>query len=168
MNKTILKFGILGGIIVSAFMCLVTYFMKQNPEQQPSMLLGFTSMVFAFGTMIYGVFQIRKNNANQISFGAAFKAGFLMTLIISTIYVAVWLVIYYNFFPNFMEIYGDMMLKNAKSEDLAKTTEEVKWMKEIYQSPIGIIGMTYVEILPFGTVVTLLNALVQNRMSSKN
>ena len=91
-----------------------------------------------------------------------------MTLIISTIYVAVWLVIYYNFFPNFMEIYGDMMLKNAKSEDLAKTTEEVKWMKEIYQSPIGIIGMTYVEILPFGTVVTLLNALVQNRMSSKN
>ena len=69
--------------------------------------------------MIYGVFQIRKTMPIKFLLGQLLKQVF-MTLIISTIYVAVWLVIYYNFFPNFMEIYGDMMLKNAKPEDLAK------------------------------------------------
>lgn len=168
MNKTILKFGIIGGIIVSTFMFALTYYMKQNPNVEPSMALGFISMFLAFGSMVYGVYQIRKGNNNQITFGAAFKAGFLMTLIISTIYVAVWLVIFYNFFPNFMEVYGDMMIKNAKPEELAKATEEVKWMKEVYQSPIGIIGMTYMEILPSGTFIALINAFIQKKLSSKN
>lgn len=165
MNKMILKFGCIGGIIVSAFMCWVTYLMKQNPEEQPSMLLGFSSMVLAFGTMIYGVNQIRKQNNNQITFGKACKAGFLMSLLISTIYVAVWLVIYYNFFPDFMERYGDIMIKNAKPEEIVKVTEEVKWMKKVYQSPFGVIAMTYVEILPLGIVISLLNAFIQSKLA---
>lgn len=167
MTKQLLKFGLVGGIIVSAFMCFITYFMKQNPENEPNMLVGFASMILSFSCLVYGVYQIRKQNNNQISFKQAFKAGFLISLIISTIYVAVWLIIYYNFFPNFMEIYGEMMLKNAKPEEVAKVTQDVVWMKEVYSSPFGIIAMTYVEILPFGLVVTLINAVSQSRLSKK-
>lgn len=163
MNNTILKYGILGGIVVSLFMCAVTYFMKQNPTQEPSMVLGFGSMLLTFSIIVYGMYIIRKQNNNSITFLNAFKAGFLMTLIASTIYVLVWLIIYYNFFPNFMEIYGDMVLKNVKPNELAKATEEVKWMKEVYQSPLGIIGMTYVEILPLGTLITLIASLFLKR-----
>lgn len=165
MTKQIVKYGLFGGIIVSVFMCIVTYLMKQNPENKPSMVLGLLSMILAFGTIVYGVYLIRRENQNQITIKKAIVAGFMMTLISSTFYVAVWLFIFYNYFPNFMEIYGEMMIRNAKPEDIAKVTNDIKWMKEVYHSPFGIIAMTYMEILPFGCVIAILNGVIQNKLS---
>ncbi len=160
MNNIVLKNGIFGGLVVSAVMCYVTYSMKSNPDMEPNMYLGFGSMLVAFSFIVFGILQQRKANNDVLNFGSAFKTGVLIALITSTIYVLVWLVIFYNFFPDFIERYGEIMVKNTPAEDLAAKQEELEWMKGVYKSPLGIIGMTYVEILPLGIVAALVSAFI--------
>lgn len=160
MKNSILKNGLLGGLIVSAFMIGVTFYMKANPDNEPSMLLGFISMFLAFIFVVLGIKQQRDANNGSITFGKAFVSGLLISLIISTIYVGVWLIIYYNFFPNFIEKYSEMTLKNTKPEELAAKTAEMNQYKEMYKSPIMVILLTYMEILPLGIVVSLISAFL--------
>jgi len=163
MKNTILKNGLLGGLAVSSVMLSLTMYMKYNPNYEPSSSLGFLSIILANVFVVLGILQQRRANAGIISLWQAFKTGLLITLITSTIYVGVWLIIYYNFFPDFMERYGDMAIKNAKPENLAKTTTEINQMKEWYKSPVLIILLTYMEVLPFGVVVAFIASLIMKR-----
>jgi hypothetical protein len=163
MKSIILKNGIFGASIVSLVMIVISFYMKTNPNFEPSPILGFASMFFANIFVILGIIQNRKANNGSISFGEAFLTGLKISLIISTIYVAVWLVIYYNFFPDFIEKYSEMVFKNTKPEDLVSKTAEMNQMKEWYKSPIYVILLTYAEILPIGIVVSLVGVLILNR-----
>lgn len=166
MNNIIFKNGLLGGIIVSIFMGFTTMYMKSNPDLEPSMVIGFASMILSFFFVVWGIKQQREANGKTITFGKAFVTGLLITLIISTIYVLVWLIIYYNFFPNFMEHYAALAIKNASPEDLAKVTEEMNSYKEMYKSPIMVILLTYMEIVPLGIIISLISALVFKRKAT--
>ncbi len=160
MKNNILKNGIFGGIIVSIVMISMTLFMKANPDTEPSAIIGFSSMLLAFIFVVLGIKQERNSNNNIITFGKAFMTGLLISLVISTIYVLVWLVVYYNFFPDFMEQYGAMVIKNTKPEDIVAKTAEINQMKEWYKNPVMIVLLTYMEILPIGIIVSLISALI--------
>ncbi len=166
MNKIIIKNGILGGAIVSGFMMYITFKMKSDINYEPNMIIGFVSMFIAFIYVILGIKQHRKANNNSITFGKALITSLLISLLISIIYVIVWLIIHYNFFPNFMEQYGEMVLRKTKPEDIAEKTKEINQMKEWYKSPIMVILLTFMEILPFGILVSLVGALVLKRKAN--
>lgn len=160
MNNIILKNGLLGSSIVSALLISITMYMKSNPEKEVSMMIGFAGMLLAFFFIVKGIKQQREANNGIISFGKAFLTGFWITLIISTIYVLVWLIILYNFFPNFAEHYTDMAIAKASPDEVAKVTEEMNSFKEMYKNPIWVILFTYMEILPLGIVFSLVSALI--------
>lgn len=160
MNNILLKNGIFGSIIVSALLLSVTFYMKANPEKEVSMFFGFAGMLLAFIFVVLGIKQQRDANNGFISLGKAFLTGFWITLIISTIYVLVWLVILYNFFTNFAEHYTDMAIAKASPDEVAKVTEDMNSFKEMYKSPIMVILLTYMEILPLGIVFSLISALI--------
>jgi Protein of unknown function (DUF4199) len=166
MKNTILKNGIFGGIIVTLEIIAMTLFMKAYPDTMPSMIVGFGSMLLAFVFVFVGIKQERGANNGWISFGKAFKTGLLITVLISVIYVLVWLVIYYNFFPDFIEKYSAMVLKNTNPEDLVAKIAEMNQMKQWYKSPIMIILLTFMEILPFGILVSLICALILKKKES--
>ena len=160
MNNIILKNGLLGSSIVSALLISITMYMKSNPEKEVSMMVGFAGMLLAFFFVVKGIKQQRDVNNGFISFGKAFLTGFWITLIISTIYVLVWLVILYNFFPNFAEHYTDMAIAKASPDEVVKVTEEMNSFKEMYKNPIWVVLFTYMEILPLGIVFSLVSALI--------
>jgi F0F1-type ATP synthase assembly protein I len=160
MQNNIFKNGILGGIIVSIAMISMIWYMKAYPDREPSAIIGFASTFLAFIFVILGIKQERKINNGIITFKRAFLTGLGISVVISTIYVLVWLVIYYNFFPNFMEKYCEMVLKNTNPEELAVKTTEMNQMKEWYKNPLMIILLTYMEILPIGVVVSFIGALI--------
>lgn len=160
MNNIVLKNGIFGSLIVSVLLLTVTFYMKANPEKEVSMFFGFAGMLLAFIFVVLGIKQQRDANNGYISLGKAFLTGFWITLIISTIYVLVWLVILYNFFPNFAEHYTDMAIAKASPDEVAKVTEDMNSFKEMYKSPIMVILLTYMEILPLGIVFSLISALI--------
>jgi len=163
MNNIILKNGLFGGSIVSALLVIMTMYMKANPEKEVSMMIGFAGMLLSFFFVIKGIKQQREANNGIISFGKAFLTGFWIVLVISTIYVLVWLVILYNFFPNFMEHYANMAIEKASPNEVAKVTEEMNSYKEMYKNPIMVILLTYMEILPLGIVFSLVSALILKR-----
>ena len=160
MNNIIIKNGLFGSIIVSALLVFVTMYMKANPEKEVSMMIGFAVMILAFFFVALGIKQQRDANNGLISFRNAFLTGFWITLIISTVYVLVWLIILYNFFPNFAEHYTDMAIAKASPDELTKVTEEMNSFKEMYKNPIMVILFTYMEILPLGIVFSLISALI--------
>lgn len=160
MNKIVLKNGLFGSLIVSTLLLSVTFYMKANPEKEVSMFLGFAGMLLAFIFVVLGIKQQRDTNNGFISLGKAFLTGFWITLIISTIYVVVWLIIFYNFFPNFAEHYTDMAIAKASPDEVAQVTEEMNSFKEMYKNPIMVILLTYMEILPLGIVFSLISALI--------
>jgi hypothetical protein len=160
MQNIIFKNGILGGIIVSIVMISMIWYMKANPGVQPNAILGFISMFSAFTFLILGIKQQRQIDNGTITFGSAFLTGLGISFVISTIYVLVWLIIYYNFFPDFMDKYSEMVLKNTNPEELTAKITEMNQMKEWYKNPLMIILLTYMEILPIGIVVSLIGALI--------
>lgn len=160
MKNNILKNGILGGIIVSIVLISMLFYMKANPENEPNAIIGFSSMLLAFIFVVLGIKREREINNGSITFGKAFLTGLGISFLISTIYVIVWLVIYYNFFPDFMEKYSEMVLKNTDPEELVAKTAEMNQMKEWYKNPAMIILLTFMEILPIGIVVSLIAALI--------
>ena len=160
MNNIIIKNGLFGSIIVSALLVFVTMYMKANPKKEVSMMIGFAVMILAFFFVAWGIKQQRDANNGFISLGKAFLTGFWITLFISTIYVIVWLIIFYNFFPNFAEHYTDMAIAKASPDEVTQVTEEMNSFKEMYKNPIMVILLTYMEILPLGIVFSLISALI--------
>src|SRR6476620_5450732 len=112
MKNVNLKYGLIAGAIVTAFMVGGTVAMRNNPDFTGSMLLGYTGMLVAFFFVFLGIKNYRdKQNGGVISFGKALKIGMLISLIASTIYVGVWLIEYYCIFPDFMNKYSEAVLK---------------------------------------------------------
>jgi hypothetical protein len=167
MKNIVLKNGIIAGIIVSIFMGMSVYFHSKNLEDATlSYILGFTGMFVAFSFTFVGMKQYRDTvNNGAISFGKAITIGLLIALIISTIYVLVWLVELYNFYPDFMEKFSAMEIKNLQSSGLKAAElnlkiDEINQMNESYKNPLFVIGMTYFEIFPIGIVFSTISALL--------
>ena len=171
MKKVVLVYGIIAGLIVAGMMAFSTGYYCAKGDFEGGMIYGYSAMIIAFSMIFVGTKSFRdKYNGGTIAFGKAFKIGFLITLIASTIYVLGWLVNYYFFIPDFMDKYAAAMLNKAKAsgisaDELTKITADMAQMKEWYKNPLFVILMTYVEILPIGLVVALISALILKRTS---
>lgn len=169
MKKNIVVFGLIAGIIVSAFMIFSIVMCYRYNDWQGSMVIGYAAMIIAFSFVFVGIKNQRdKFNGGTISFKEAFKTGILITLIASTLYVVAWLVEYYVFVPDFMEKYTEHVIqddqsKGATAEEIRQKTEELAAQAEMYKNPLVVILFTYLEILPVGIMITLISALILKR-----
>ena len=173
MKKVVLVYGIIAGLIVTGMMAFSTGYFCAKGDFEGGMIYGYSAMIIAFSMIFVGVKTFRdKYNGGTINFGKAFKIGFFISLIASTIYVIGWLINYYCFMPDFMDKYAAVMIAKAKAsgisaDELAKKTADMTQMKEWYKNPVFVILMTYVEILPVALVVTLISALILKRKAPK-
>ena len=169
MKKNVLVFGSISGLIITALMIVSTSMCYNNPNFEGSMIIGYASMLIAFSFIFVGIKNYRdKYNEGLITFGKAFKIGLFIALISSTFYVVTWLIEFYAFMPDFIEKYSEHVLTQAKNagasaEELAKQTEEMSGYVKMYKTPIGVILLTYMEVLPLGVVVALIAAAILKR-----
>ena len=173
MKKVVLVYGIIAGLIVAGMMAFSTGYYCAKGDFEGGMIYGYSAMIIAFSMIFVGVKSFRdKHEGGIINFGKAFKTGFFISLVASTIYVIGWLINYYCFMPDFMDKYAAAMISKAQAsgitaDELAKKTAEMAKMKEWYKNPLFVILMTYVEILPVGVVVALISAWVLKRKTLK-
>ncbi|HAD96440.1 MAG TPA: DUF4199 domain-containing protein [Cryomorphaceae bacterium] len=165
MKKNILIFGLVTGAILSINMVIVVNVLYNNPDFESNDFLGYSTMVVILSLIYFGVRNYRNKQLNGvISFGKAFKAGLLIALVASTMYVVVWLFYYYLFVPDFMEVYASHVLEQCTSPDeLAATKEEIEMFREMYKNPLFVVLLTYAEVLPVGLIVTLISSLILKR-----
>jgi MFS family permease len=174
MKKNIIIYGLISGLVISALMAVIVSRASNNGDYEGSIVIGYASMLIAFSMIFVGIKNYRdKYNNGVISFGKAFKIGFIIALIASTIYVVVWMIEEHFFFPDFMEKYTAHEMNKLRSSgisatELASETKKLEQAKEWYKNPFLRILMTYAEILPVGLVVTLISSLILKRKSAKN
>ena len=166
MKKNVIVFGLLSGIVISAMMLCMVAYLYNNPGFDPNAVLGYAASIAAFSFIFVGIRNYRnKFNGGYVTFGQAFKVGLYISLIASTMYVAVWLVDYYVFVPDFMDKYTEHVLEITRKEgatpaELAAKAKDLAEDIEVYKNPLMVILITYSEILPVALVVALVSALI--------
>ena len=173
MKKNIIVGGLISGLILAAFMVVVTAICYKNEDFESSMVLGYASMILAFSMIFVGIKNYRDRfNNGFVTFGKAFTIGLYITLIASTIYVLVWLIDYYLFIPDFLDKYSAHVLREAKTAgaspvEMQEKVDEMGGYKEMYKNPLLVILLTYTEVLPVGLVVSIISALILKRKSNQ-
>ena len=111
MKKTVLTWGLIGGVVISALMLGSIPFARKIGFDKAE-FVGYTIMVAAFLMVFFGIRSYRENvGGGTISFGRAFAVGALITLITSVCYVVTWEIMYFKFMPNFMNDYANYLVE---------------------------------------------------------
>ena len=166
MKNTVLKFGILSGVLASILMASTLPF---EDKLGHSYLVGYATIVASFLLVYFGIRSYRNNvGGGKITFGRAFAVGICISLITCLFYVATWEVIFHFYMPDFMVKYSAAIIQKmqaagaseaaiqAKTIDLQKSTES-------YNNPLVRIPMTFMEPFPVGLLITLISAAVLRR-----
>ena len=146
MKKTVLTYGLIAGVIISVLMG-GSLLLADKIGSGHSMLLGYTMMVASFLLIYFGIRSYRDNTlGGQISFGRAFACGFLITLITTVCYVAMWEFLYFNFMPHFMDSYFAAQIHKVQSSGLDPATTAAKvaaiqHSQQLYQNPVRQHGL---------------------------
>ena len=170
MKKIAIIYGLISGAIVSGSMAVsMILFGCHDSNTQASEVIGYTSMILSFSLIFVAVKIFRdKHNGGEVTFGKAFFIGLYISLIASTMYVAVWAIEYKYVFPDFMEKYATNVINEIKSSGAsqAKMDAKVKEMamyRDMYKNPLFFTLLTYMEIFPVGIIVSLICALILKR-----
>ncbi len=168
MKRTVWTFGLISGGIFAVMMIGGTL-VNDRIGFDTQEIIGYTTMVVSFLLVYFGVRSYRDNVLDgTITFGRAVRVGFLITLVSSVCYVAAWQLVYYRLAPDFGQKYAAHMLDKAAADGATPAQLEVKRremaeFQEMYKNPLVNIGLTLLEPMPVGLLLTLVSAGVLSR-----
>src|SRR5688500_3334212 len=115
MQKIVLTFGLLSGVVAAALMAATMPFAERIGFDR-MLVVGYTSIVISMLFVYFGIRSYRDNVlGGTISFGRGFQAGLLITLISCVCYVAAWLVINYTVMPDFADKYAAYLIEDKRA-----------------------------------------------------
>lgn len=165
MKKVILIYGVIAGAIVAGMMFItMPMYDSGTMNFDNGELVGYTTMVIALSMVFFGVKSYRDNHAGgDITFWSGVKVGLLITLVASVMYALAWEVIYSRrgdeFNQKMIQHYMDE-LKAGGATEVELTEAKARWESfgELYKNPLIRFGVTLMEILPVGLIITLITA----------
>ncbi len=169
MRKVTLTFGLLAGAIVSGFMVIGLALYEKTGKIFVNELVGYATMVIALSMIFFGIKSYRDNyQKGVINFWKGFQVGLLIALIASLMYALTWETYMQTrpaSFAAFMEKYTDSVInkikeKGASSEIIDQEIKRMDKFMELYRNPVIRFGLTLMEILPVGIIITLISAAI--------
>jgi hypothetical protein len=167
MRKVTLTFGLLAGAVVSIFMVISLAVFEKTGKVVNNALVGYATMVIALSMVFFGIKSYRDNyQSGAIRFWRGFQVGMLITLIASLMYVITWET-YLRVRPGnaaaFIDYYIECQIdkrkqKGASAAELDLEIKKGEDIKRMYRNPAIRFGMTLMEILPVGIIITLISA----------
>lgn len=165
MTRIVLIFGSIAGLIVGG-LWLATWPLHENGtlNMENGMLVGYTTMLIALSLIFFAVKSYRDNQSKgAISFGKAFVIGLWITLVAGIIYALTWEVMYNTIASDFLDkmithSVDKMKETGASVEEVMAKKKEMEASFEWYKNPILRFGMTLMEILPVGIIISLITA----------
>jgi hypothetical protein len=168
-QSTALRFGFLsGGIILVMILCTAPL-MGDLQNFKTVEIVGMCGMALALSMIYFAIRSVRdKLQGGYITFNQAFRAGITVTLIVSLVYVAAWM-IFFNFIDNsFIDTYTAHQTSIIESgsgtaEEKSMQVKALEIQMESYRKPLGMFTFTFMEIMPFGFVITLICCILMKR-----
>lgn len=172
MKQTILRYGAISSGIL-AFQIFLTFILLKDVEMNMAvgMTIGFASMILAFGLSYFAILHFKDHyNNGKVNFLQGLKIALAIAIVGSTAYVISWLVIYYNFIPDFYEKYAAM-----QAEQMRKAGQPEAAIKKTYdnmvaagKSPLMVVGYTYMEIFWVGLIISPIAAGIASYRSKRS
>jgi hypothetical protein len=163
MVRTILIWGLVGGVIVAGLMQLSLLIVNDHMDPM-AMWLGYLTMLIAMSTILLGVKQYRDQaGGGVISFWRGLVIGLGIALIAAVIYSAAWELYLAISGKDFIGEYNAAMIAKAQADhvsaaEMARIQAQAAEFQAIYDNPLLRFPMTMVEMLPVGVVVALVSA----------
>jgi Protein of unknown function (DUF4199) len=164
MLRTILKYGVIAGLVVGGFQLLTFTAFSGMPPLQYGMLIGYTTMLIALSAVFVGIKRHRDvDRGGVIGFWPAFAIGLGISFIAGILYVVAWEAVQAMTHMDFATSYAQAIIasekaKGASAETLAKLSADMAAFKVQYADPMFRLPMTFVEIFPVGVLVSLVSA----------
>lgn len=169
MRKVILTFGLLAGVIVSAFLVITIAIWVKSGKIIDFALVGYATMVIALSMVFFGIKSYRDNyQSGEIRFWKGFQVGLLITLIASLMYTITWET-YNRISPTsaaaFVDYYvkcevDKLKQKGVSAAEIDQKAKDMDDLKRLYSNPAIRFGLTIMEILPIGVIITLISAAI--------
>lgn len=172
MKKTVLTFGLISGALMAIFMFATMPFIDKIGFDK-GLIVGYTNIVLAFILVFFGIRSYRENvGGGAITFGRALAIGILIVVISSVCYVIAWLILYYNFMPDFFDKYAAHAIEKARAsgaslEAIQAQTQEMDQMKQLVKNPFFHALFVFLEPFPVGLVIALVSALILRKKSGR-
>jgi hypothetical protein len=170
MKNTIIKYGLISGAIAAVGILLVTLVLKSYGFEKVgfdnSAYVGYTLIILSTAVIFFGIKAYRNNeNDGKVTFTKGLLIGLGIAAISAVCYSLMWLVVYYNFVPNFMEDYATFCTNQLKQSgaselELSKNQAQLQQFKDLYKTPFGIFAVTLIEPLPIGILGALVSAFI--------
>jgi Protein of unknown function (DUF4199) len=170
MKNTIIKYGLISGSIAAVCMFLMGFYLKSMGSDmskfENSMYIGYTLILLSMAVIFFAVKSYRDEVSDgKVSFGKGLLIGLGITLISCACYSLMWLVVYYNFMPNFMDDFSrysmdKLRATGASDAEILKSQTEMNQFKEMYKSPFSIFALTMIEPLPIGILISFVSAFI--------
>jgi hypothetical protein len=164
MLKTILKYGVVAGVIVSVPMFVGYMMMDGHPPVAISMAIGYATMLLALSTVFIGVKRQRDiAGGGVIKFWPALGMGLAISAIASVFYVATWeltqMVSGHDFVTNYTEaMIAEKRAAGGGPADIEAIRTQMAAFAVQYANPLYRLPMTFIEIFPVGVLVSVVSA----------
>ncbi len=164
MLRTILKYGVIAGVVVGLLMFITFGAFDGMPPLKYGMAIGYTTMLIALSAVFVGIKRHRDvDRGGVIGFWPALGVGLGISFIAGVFYVVSWELVQAALNMDFVTAYSQAILaqdaaNGASAEALAKTAAEMDAFKVQYADPMFRLPMTFVEIFPVGVLVSLISA----------
>lgn len=170
MHKIVWRFGLLSGVVLGGLLAAsVPWMRSESIDFDQAALFGYASMVAAFVFVFLGIRAYRNEVGDgSLGFGRGLAVGALITVVAATVYVVTWQVLHTVFIPDFVERYADhslaaMRADGATAEVIRRAEEDMARFATLYANPFFRVGITYLEVIPVGLVVSAVSAVVLRR-----
>ncbi|PIV33618.1 MAG: DUF4199 domain-containing protein [Lysobacterales bacterium CG02_land_8_20_14_3_00_62_12] len=164
MLRTILKYGVIAGLVVGGFELVTFTAFSGMPPLKYGMLIGYTTMLIALSAVFVGIKQHRDvDRGGVIGFWSALAIGLGISFIAGIFYVVAWEAVQAMTQMDFASAYSQAIIASeqangASAEALAKLSADMEAFKVQYADPMFRLPMTFVEIFPVGVLVSLVSA----------
>lgn len=168
--KSILRYGLIGGFVLSIILVAVTFYIQSKGRGYDgfdnSIWISYAGMALSMSAIYFGIKNYRdEHKLGVLHLGEGLLVGFGILLICCVLYSLTWLVMYYNFMPNFIEDYAasemtKLQKAGASVQELADKKAEMDGYKEMYSSPLGVFGLSLLEPSPVGLLYVIISAFI--------
>jgi len=169
MKRVVLTFGLISGAVAGALMWLMLWAMSSGViKSHDGEIWGYSTMIIALSMVFFGIRSYRDNQGGKITFFKGLQIGILISLISAVCYALSWELYYQTLGGNFMAEYiasyaEKMRASGASQAELETMRQQMDGMAELYKNFFVRFGMTLMEIVPVGIIVTLISAALLRR-----
>ena len=164
MLRLIVRYGLIGGLIVGVALYAMTLIPGTQPGGAWGYVVGYLTMLIGLCTVFLAIKRYRDADlGGVIRFWPALGLGLGISFVAGIIYMLAWEAVLDFTHLDFAGAYAQSMIDAAKAKGLggaefAKVVAQAQEFKTEYANPFIRLPETFMEIFPVGVLVSLVSA----------